>query len=629
MTFLLLAALATAGDGEPDHASAYREFLLARLASADGDLRQAASHLDLAQDLDPGAAEIRASRAMLALRLGRLTEAIERGTKATEVDADNALAWEVLSRAWAHHDRLRGEGIEKSVAAQREVVRLRPGDPEARLILARRLLSGGELDAAAAEIDRAEARGGRALTLEMQLLDAYLRAERQEDGLARLEDLLSMVGRAPAPALALHRSLRDRGFDEAAHRLLVALAQQAPPDAGLERELVRTLLAAGAADDAAVLAVRARERWDNPELALLSGRALGSAGRLDEAEAAYRRATEGKPGEPGAWRALARLRARRGEPFEAAETLLRGADEVQPTAPRTAVAFRVGAAEYLLEAEKPEAALELLGEVPPFGGILLQRERVRAVALARTQGLDAAREPLSRLASADGLPPALLIVAEAEARLASLGEQRTAEWLGAEVQRAASDEAALSAARFWTANGSAERATALLREAQAARPGSVELLVELGTTLDALGRDGEAESALREALETAPDHAKALNNLAYLLSLGDGPFEEAVGLAARAVESEPDNVAYLDTLGWALHRAGRTEEARTSLLRAAGRGGGADPVIREHLGDVQRALGVPHLAAENYRRALGLGAEHPERIRTKLEAVAADVDAGS
>jgi hypothetical protein len=50
-----------------------------------------------------------------------------------------------------------------------------------------------------------------------------------------------------------------------------------------------------------------------------------------------------------------------------------------------------------------------------------------------------------------------------------------------------------------------------------------------------------------------------------------------------------------------------------------GAGGGIDPVVREHLGDVLGSLGLEDEAALSYRRALGLSPEDPERLQRKLD----------
>ena len=62
-----------------------------------------------------------------------------------------------------------------------------------------------------------------------------------------------------------------------------------------------------------------------------------------------------------------------------------------------------------------------------------------------------------------------------------------------------------------------------------------------------------------------PLNADALNSLSYMLAERGMRLPEAVDLAQRAVKIEPDNPSYLDTLGWALFKQGKAEEAAEPL----------------------------------------------------------------
>ena len=87
---------------------------------------------------------------------------------------------------------------------------------------------------------------------------------------------------------------------------------------------------------------------------------------------------------------------------------------------------------------------------------------------------------------------------------------------------------------------------------------------------------------------------------------------------------DPDNGAYVDSLGWTYYQLGRPEQARDYLERAA-RLEPEDATLQEHLGDVYVALGQTERARQAYQRALEIGpggAEKPgamEEIRRKLE----------
>jgi Tfp pilus assembly protein PilF len=87
-------------------------------------------------------------------------------------------------------------------------------------------------------------------------------------------------------------------------------------------------------------------------------------------------------------------------------------------------------------------------------------------------------------------------------------------------------------------------------------------------------------------------------------------------LIRRALEKDPDNGAYLDSLGWAFYRLRRLDEARLYLERAVERTGG-DAVVHEHLGDVYKDLRLNDLAREQYRRSLAADSTNA-RVRAKL-----------
>jgi tetratricopeptide (TPR) repeat protein len=94
-----------------------------------------------------------------------------------------------------------------------------------------------------------------------------------------------------------------------------------------------------------------------------------------------------------------------------------------------------------------------------------------------------------------------------------------------------------------------------------------------------------AEAEFRKVLADDPDNASALNYLGYMFADRDLKLEEARQLISRALELDPENGAYLDSLGWVYYRQNRLAEAETLLLRALERIG-TDPTIHDHLGDV-------------------------------------------
>jgi tetratricopeptide (TPR) repeat protein len=95
----------------------------------------------------------------------------------------------------------------------------------------------------------------------------------------------------------------------------------------------------------------------------------------------------------------------------------------------------------------------------------------------------------------------------------------------------------------------------------------------------------EAEEEFHKALAINPDNASALNYLGYMLADRGIRLEEARDLIAKAVEREPKNGAYLDSLGWVLFRLNKLPEAEAKL-REALELMSRDPTVHDHLGDV-------------------------------------------
>ena len=127
-----------------------------------------------------------------------------------------------------------------------------------------------------------------------------------------------------------------------------------------------------------------------------------------------------------------------------------------------------------------------------------------------------------------------------------------------------------------------------------------------------------AERAAREVLKRHPDDPTALNFLGYLFADHDRNLVEAEQLVTRALDQEPDNGAFLDSLGWVYYRLGRLAEARVRLERAAELT--SDPVVHEHLGDVYKDLKLFELARDQYNRSLARDSTNL-RVRAKLSEI--------
>ena len=94
-----------------------------------------------------------------------------------------------------------------------------------------------------------------------------------------------------------------------------------------------------------------------------------------------------------------------------------------------------------------------------------------------------------------------------------------------------------------------------------------------------------AEAEFRKVLEINPRSAAALNYLGYMLADRNVRLTEAQQLIQKAVDMDPANGAYLDSLGWVNFRLGKLDDAETYLRQSLERVS-RDPTVHDHLGDV-------------------------------------------
>jgi tetratricopeptide (TPR) repeat protein len=124
-----------------------------------------------------------------------------------------------------------------------------------------------------------------------------------------------------------------------------------------------------------------------------------------------------------------------------------------------------------------------------------------------------------------------------------------------------------------------------------------------GSTFERQKRYAEAEVQFRKVIASDPQHAMALNYLGYMLADQNTKLDEAFSYIKRAVDIDPTNGAYLDSIGWAYFRLGKYELAEESLTKASQKIN-TDPTVHDHLGDLYQKTGRLKLAATHWERAL-------------------------
>lgn len=242
-----------------------------------------------------------------------------------------------------------------------------------------------------------------------------------------------------------------------------------------------------------------------------------------------------------------------------------------------------------------DAAIAVFKEVPPTDPSYHVAELGRAAALRRSDRPEAAAEVLEQLSRSHG------DLATVQSALGDAMRQQD---------------------RFAEAVAAYDKALAITERTGA---NSWFLLYARGVSHERQGNWKEAEADFRKALELNPSHPQVLNYLGYSLVEKRENLDEALELIEQAVAASPNSGYIIDSLGWALYRLGRYEEAVPHMEKAVELMA-VDPVVNDHLGDVYWAVGRIREAEFQWARALSF-IDHgettedadPDRIRRKLE----------
>ena len=141
-----------------------------------------------------------------------------------------------------------------------------------------------------------------------------------------------------------------------------------------------------------------------------------------------------------------------------------------------------------------------------------------------------------------------------------------------------------------------------------------------GAAAEQAGLYNKAADLLRKSIALDPENsAEASNYLGYMWADHNMNLEEAEAMIRRALQSEPNNASYLDSLGWVEFRKGQFDRALDDLLRAAKTAEREDPVVLEHIGDAYLKLNRTKEALEAWQKALSLDPKN-KNLADKIQA---------
>lgn len=594
-----------------DRASAYQAFLEGRRLESSGEVDQAVAALERAARLDPTVGYALAELAQLYARLERGDDARDAAERAIAVEPGQPEAHWVLGMLDMAQAGSQGETgspdrevLVRAIDHFRKALPARPFDTSVHITLGRLYLQTGQPAEAVEALDAAYQRDAGALEAGLLLAQAL---DQTGDRTRALEVVSTVLDSEPrffrARLVQADLLERLRRWSDAAQSYGLA-ADENPRATELRVRQAAALLNADRSAEALDLLVDVVDaRPGDLQARYLLAQAQRDQGDLDAAEQTGRALAAMAPTDNRGAVVLSHVYADRRDHARVIEVLTpvvraREGDESGPAS--LGLLLRLAGAHLSLG--QFDAAVDLLEQARrDRTDVMLDTYLLQALVAARryddalTLGQDVrAARP------ADPLPERLIAQA-----LQGLGRTDEAvELLTTQRNQRPDDAMALVAlANVLSSADRHEASIAVIEEGTPRFDDDVVYWFQRGAVYERADRHDVAEQSFRRALAINPRHAQSLNYLGYMLADRGERLDEAVLLITQALEIEPDNGSYLDSLGWAYFKQGKLDLARTHLQRAADLLP-SNSVIQDHLGDVLLALGDSAGAVAAWQRAL-------------------------
>jgi tetratricopeptide (TPR) repeat protein len=604
-------------------AEAYDQFLLAHRYESDDKIDEAIAAYKRAMALDPHAAEVPAELAGLYLRQNKAAEAISAGEQALAIDPADQEANRVLGLVYAAMAEGGREGAPKTQAAGRndanvskaihhlEAAIAHPDgepDPNVRATLSRLYLATGAYAKAIpllTALVNQEPQWQDGPTL---LAEAYAGSGKIHDGIAWLEE---RAGGDPRllPTLADFYE-RERRWQDAADTYEKAL-QQTPRSAELRTRYASALLNTGGRDQLTkardVLTDLVSSRTTDARALYLLSQAQRRLGDLPGAAATARKVIAQNGKSAWGYYALAEALEEQRQYQQVVDALAPAVAEFKP-GPSSDTGFEAGlllphlgfAYQQLGQFDKAIASFEEARRLSPHEATLAAYLAEANLAAKRYEpAIDVSRSALAE-------HPDDLRLARIEARaLRANGkpDDGIAILQGVVAKHEDDPSAYIALAQMYSDADRGANALQTLQTAQKKFPSDDGVAFELGAVLDKQKQYADAEAVFKQVLDRDPKNAAALNYLGYMLAERGERLDESVGLLKRALQIDPDNGSFLDSLGWAYFKADKLDLAEDNLHRAAEQLR-TNSVIQDHYGEVLFKLGRYDAAITAWTRAL-------------------------
>jgi len=601
-------------------ADAYNQYLLGRRLERDDDVDGAVAAYKRAIALDPGAADVQAELAGVYLRQNRVADSITTAEQALRIDPESAEAHRVLGTLYAAvsdtdtraSNGRRGNGTDdnalKAISHLEKALANVDGEaePNLRAALARMYVRTGAYDKAIPVLRDLVSRERGWQDGVSLLADAYASAGKNAEAIAWLEQEAPENPRLYATLGDFYE--RARRWSDSATAYAIAVERQ-PRNLDLKIRYGTALINAGGRENAvkareALTEVAASRSSDQRVLYLLS-QAQRRAGDPTTAEATARRLVSVNKTSPWGYYALAEALTDRQQYQGLIDALTPALNDLRSrSADAASLAMLLPHVGFAYEQlGQRDAAIATFAEAhrlePDNGAVTAYLIQANLSARKFDAAVDVARTARAR--NPDDLRLARL---HAQALRQGGHPDQAISVLQELVGRQADKPIAYVAlAQVYQETNRATDAIRTLEQAQAKFPSETAIPFELGAVFEKQKRFSDAEAAFRKVLALDDAHAPALNYLGYMLADRGERLDESVAYLKKALQIDPDNGSYLDSLGWAYYKENKLDLAADNLQRAADQLR-TNGVIQDHYGDVLFKLGRYDEAISAWTRAL-------------------------
>lgn len=611
----------------PDLSRAYYHFMAARrfrelagLFNRGDLLDRAISEFKLALEADPDSLFMRVELADLYWRSRRVGDAIREAEAVLKVNPDYEDAHRLLARLYYHNlgeaqpDKLAKDSLRKAIEHLEAVTRVKPSDTESWEGLGRLYKLNNQGEKAEEALRKALGAEPRSKSALVELAQLYFDQGDYDQAVELLKKIPERDMDQQMLGMLAYAYGRSHDLDSAVATYEKALAlEQESPD--LRRSYAETLMNAGKLAAArnqleSVLKADPEDGATRLRLAQLDR----EEGRYEEARKELERARALMQDNPEIPYEQALVEDALGNEDKAIELLQGLVKQSERPEGKYTVAEANNRAIFLerlgmvyRSQEKFDQALEVFRQVVALGKNQAPAgERLIADTLRQNhqpqQALDEVEKAIRKYPEDRTLRVLHATLESEQGRATEAADELRGLLKGSSADR----EIYINLAQVYSQAKKFPEAEAAARQAVAMSPKPEEqeyALFVLGSIFERQKKYDQAEEQFKKVLSVNPLSAPAANYLGYMLADRGVRLEESVRYIRKALELEPNNGAYLDSLGWAYYKMSRYDLAEPPLVRAAHLISN-DPTIHEHLGHLYFQMGRKNLAEEEWERAL-------------------------